>query len=146
LTDALSISAIPHRPPFLFVDSIIEVSSNRIQTQYVAHARADYFRGHYPGRPIMPGVLLCECCFQAAALLMVHRSAEAVSDHRVPMITRIQDAKFRRVVKPGDSLNVEAVLEEIVDDVLFFTGRIAVEGKPALRLSFAAVNSRPDTG
>ena len=79
---------IPHRPPFRFVDEVIEVDDTRIVTTYVANENAEFFQGHYPGNPIMPGVLICEACFQAGALLMAHRQSEQPATANVPASSR----------------------------------------------------------
>jgi len=68
-------SQIPHREPFLFVDRIVEQSETRIATERLIRADEPHFAGHYPGSPLMPGVLICEACFQTGAILLGHRSA-----------------------------------------------------------------------
>jgi len=65
------LNTIPHRPPFLFVDEIVEQDDERIHTRKTVDADEPFFKGHYPDYPIMPGVLVCECVFQAGALLIV---------------------------------------------------------------------------
>ena len=149
------LQSIPHRPPFLFVDEVVELEEQRILTRVQADPAADFFKGHYPGNPVMPGVLLCECCFQAGALLVGHnlRSSQGAAGFSprgltsgenpatssgTPVITRIKDAKFKKVVRPGDVLDVEVVIDENVNDVFFMTGRLRVSGKLAVRVEFAA--------
>ncbi len=145
------LQAIPHRPPFLFVDEVVELEEQRILTRVQADPEAEFFKGHYPGNPVMPGVLLCECCFQAGALLVGHTLSNldsprhaggtAADDHttpQTPVITRIKDAKFKQIVRPGDVLKVEVEIDENVNDVFFMTGRLRVSGKLALRVEFAA--------
>ena len=150
------LQVIPHRPPFLFVDEVVELQEQRIHTRVRADPEADFFKGHYPGNPVMPGVLLCECCFQAGALLAGHhpRSGQgaagfsprgpgsgenAATSSGTPVITRIKDAKFKQIVRPGDVLDVEVTIDENVNDVFFMTGRLRVGGKLALRVEFAAI-------
>ncbi len=99
----------------------------------------EYFQGHYPGQPIMPGVLLCECCFQAGALLVVHLTGGSESWRGVPLVTRIKDARFKRMVRPGDSLRCEVTLDEVLDNCYFLTGRASVDGKIATRVVFACM-------
>ncbi len=149
------LQTIPHRPPFLFVDEVVELEEQRILTRVQADPAAEFFKGHYPDNPVMPGVLLCECCFQAGALLVGHhfrsdqgaagfsprgpRSSEnAATSSGTPVITRIKDAKFKQIVRPGDVLDVEVTIDENVNDVFFMTGRLRVGGKLALRVEFAA--------
>jgi len=70
MTERLVLDAIPHRPPFLFVDSVKEISENGIIAERKIRSDEFYFQGHYPQFPIMPGVLLCESVFQAAGIFM----------------------------------------------------------------------------
>ena len=139
MTESMAVTLIPHRPPFLFVDEILEVSPDRIVATKLADPDSDFFRGHYPGEPIMPGVLLCECCFQAGALLLVHRTGAETASQGVPVLTRIQDARFKKIVRPGDLLRIEVVLDEVLNQAYFLTGRLSVTDARVLRVSFACM-------
>ena len=139
MTQALAVSSIPHRPPFLFVDQIVEVSAGRIVTRWHVDPEAAFFRGHYPKHPVMPGVLLCECCFQAGALLIVHRLGAFDASQEVPVVTRIQDARFKRMVRPGDHLQTEVTVDDELDGAYCLIGRINVEGQNVLRVKFACM-------
>ena len=136
---AAVLAAIPHRPPFLFVNEIIEIGPKRIVTQSHADPEADFFRGHYPGEPVMPGVLLCECCFQAGALLIAHRVGEARSSQVIPVLTRIADARFKHIVRPGDTLIAEVAMNDELDGAYFLTGRLSANERHALRVTFACM-------
>jgi len=127
---------IPHRPPFLFVDDVVEVSPGRIVTTKRAEPEAAFFAGHYPGNPVMPGVLLCECAFQAGALLLARRLGPG-GGTGVPVLTRINSARFKRLVRPGDGLTVEVTLDDELDGACFMTGRVSVGDRLALRVEFA---------
>lgn len=144
MTEALTLASIPHRPPFLFVDEILEVDRRRILTKKFVDPESDFFQGHYPDQPVMPGVLLCESCFQSGALLIAHLSPHDTS-RGVPVLTRINDARFKRMVQPGQMLHVEVTLDDELDDVYFLTGRVTVDGKPVLRVRFACA-LRPPRG
>ena len=146
MSETLTLESIPHRPPFLFVDEIVEVSETRIRTRKYVDPEADFFRGHYPNRPVMPGVLLCECCFQAGALLIVHRVGDYDPAKGVPVLTRIADARFRQIVLPGQTVDVEATLDDELEGAYFMTGRVTVEGKPALRVTFACMLAEDKEG
>ena len=141
MTETLSLTSIPHSEPFLFVDEIIEVASDRITTSKFLDPKSDFFRGHYPGKAIMPGVLLCECCFQAGALLVAHRRGAFQASTGIPVVTRIQDARFRRIVQPGRTLRVEVTLDDTLDKAFFMTGRITVEDEPVLRVAFTCMST-----
>jgi len=139
MSATLTPTSIPHREPFLFVDEIVEVSDTRIITRKLADPEAEFFRGHYPGDPVMPGVLLCECCFQAGALLMTHRMQGADSIDGMPVVTRIKDARFKRMVRPKDMLTIEVSLDDELDHAYYMTGRVSVLDKPVVRVSFACM-------
>lgn len=133
------VDAIPHRPPFLFVDAIVVAEDRRIVTRWFADPASEFFRGHYPGRPIVPGVLLCECCFQAGALLVARRSGAFSDGARIPVVTRISDARFRRMMEPGQTAEVEVTLDEELDEAYYLTGRVTVEHQSAARIGFACM-------
>ncbi len=138
------LASIPHRPPFLFVDEVVEVGAQRIVTKKYVDPGADFFRGHYPGRPVMPGVLICECCFQAGALLMAYRIGGMNRSDGVPVLTRIQDARFKQIVRPGQTLEVEVTLDDELDRAYYMTGRALVEGKVAVRVTFCCMLAKEE--
>jgi len=131
--------AIPHRPPFLFVDRVVEEGERRIVTQVLADGKADFFGGHYPGRPIMPGVLLCECCFQAGALLIAKRKGGWSWTDGTPVLTRINDARFKRAVRPGETIICEVTLDDELERAFVLTGKATVDGVLALRVGFTCM-------
>ena len=133
------LAAIPHRPPFLFVSEILEIHPKRIVTLSKADPEAEFFRGHYPGEPVMPGVLLCECCFQAGALLIASSIGEVRAAHGIPVLTRITDARFKHIVRPGDNLKADVTLDEELDGAYFLTGRLSANERQALRVGFACM-------
>ncbi len=139
MNPTLTPESIPHRPPFLFVDEIVELSDSRITTKQYVDPNSAFFAGHYPGNPVMPGVLLCECCFQAGALLIAHVTGPYVESRGVPVVTRIRDARFKRMVRPGQVLSVEVTLDDELDGAYFLTGRLSVQGALALRVEFACM-------
>jgi len=136
MSDAVFLDRLPHRPPFLFIDQVLESGADRVVTTKRADPQAEFFAGHYPGNPIMPGVLICECAFQAGALLAVQRAGPE-AQARLPVLTRIKEAKFRQVVRPGQLLRVEVTLDEELGGAYFMTGRVTVEGALVLRVTFA---------
>ena len=115
---------IPHRPPFLWVDKIIGQTTDSIETEKSIPVDLDIFTGHYPDHPIMPGVILCEAIFQSGALLISNLiSKEDIPTVQVPVLTRIIGAKFKREVKPGDTINMQVQLKERVGPAWFMKGR-----------------------
>lgn len=129
---------IPHRPPFLWVDRIIGQTGDSIETEKLIPLDLDIFAGHYPDHPIMPGVILCEAIFQSGALLISNLiKEEDLLDGQVPVLTRIIGAKFKREVKPGDTLSMQVQLKEKVGPAWFMKGRLQVAGKTAVQVEFA---------
>jgi 3-hydroxyacyl-[acyl-carrier-protein] dehydratase len=111
LDHAAVLKTIPHRPPFLFIDTVPElVKGVRIRAVRDVRASDDYFAGHFPGEPVMPGVLQIEALAQALCILIAESFPEAAAGKR-PAFAGIEDVRFRRAVRPGDvlELNVELV-------------------------------------
>jgi 3-hydroxyacyl-[acyl-carrier-protein] dehydratase len=131
--------SIPHRPPFLFIDEIEEITETGIKAIRRIREDEPHFEGHYPGNPIMPGVLLCETVFQAAAVYLskVHNVSTEDASQKTPVLTRIQDAKFKQMVKPGDLLSVEASHTETLGKFYFLKGKITRDGKTVMTVSFS---------
>jgi 3-hydroxyacyl-[acyl-carrier-protein] dehydratase len=136
VTTADPLNLIPHRKPFLFIDRVVELSDDRVVTTWQADRDAPFFAGHYPGNPVTPGVLICEAAFQAGALLAARRLGERGLTGRTPVLTRIADARFKNVVRPGQTLSVEVTIDDVLDDAYFMTGRVTVEAHPVLRVEF----------
>ena len=130
---------IPHRPPFLWLDEVLEIDEKRIVARKFVDPELDVFRGHYPHFPILPGVLICEALFQASAVL-IGKMAPTPSS-AVPVATRIQGAQFRRMVRPGDTLQLEVDLTERLANAVFFKGKAVVDGQTAVRIEFACAEA-----
>lgn len=128
---------IPHRDPFLWVDEVVEITAQRIHARKSVDPACDVFRGHYPGRPVLPGVLLCEAAMQAGAILIARLPEGAIPAGHVPVATRINNVKFKQMVRPGDTLDIEVELTERLAQAFFLSARIKVAGKTAAQLEFA---------
>ncbi|MFP4352812.1 MAG: 3-hydroxyacyl-ACP dehydratase FabZ family protein [Puniceicoccaceae bacterium] len=130
---------IPHRPPFLFIDRIVEIGPERIVAERAIRAEEPHFAGHYPGNPIMPGVLVCEAAFQAAAVLLVERLAAsgAATEGRTPVLSRITDARFRTMIRPGDTIRIRVTHRETLSKFEFLDAVVEKDGRKAAGLSFA---------
>jgi 3-hydroxyacyl-[acyl-carrier-protein] dehydratase len=128
-------SAIPHREPFLLVDEIIEQSDSRIVCRKTFTGDEFWYRGHYPGFPITPGVILCEAAMQAGAVLLSKLVAGAPDS--VPVATRANNVQFKHMVRPGDTIELEVELTERLANAFFMKARVTVDGKVACRFDFA---------
>jgi 3-hydroxyacyl-[acyl-carrier-protein] dehydratase len=111
-----------------------------IETEKFISPDLDVFKGHYPNYPIMPGVLLCEAVFQSGALLMADNLKRMESSPSqtglMPVLTRIKGAKFKREVKPGDTIRIHVKVDESVGNVWFFKGKVTVDDKTVLKVDF----------
>lgn len=126
---------IPQRAPFLFVDKIIDRSEKSIKTSLKLTGEEDFFKGHFPGNPIMPGVLLQEALFQSGAALMAGMSGGGLG-----VVTRVQNAKFKNMVRPGDELEMEVELTESIANAHYMKGTTKVGGKTVLVIEFAVAS------
>ena len=138
LLDRAAIEArIPHRPPFLFVDRIVALElageTPALTAEWRVPEGSDFFRGHYPENPLTPGVILCEHVFQAGAILLIERFSEEAGG-RVPVLARIERAKFKRIVRPGETLATEVRLAERVGPAFYIEGRARVGPELALEV------------
>ena len=127
-------SAIPHRPPMLLVDEIVERAANKIVCRKSFTADEYFFQGHYPGQPLVPGVILCEAGMQAGAILLSSHVKDAEAG--VPVATRMNNVKFKRKVLPGETIEMEVTLDERLADAFYLTAKVRCEGKMAVRFDF----------
>ncbi len=100
---------IPHRYPFLLVDRVLEVEEGRILSIKNVSVNEEFFNGHFPNRPMMPGVLQVEAMAQSGCLMLMHSHIED-PDESLIVFTGINKAKFRKSVVPGDQLKMEVKL------------------------------------
>lgn len=126
---------IPHRPPFLFVDRVVEHSKTTIRTVKQFHPAEPFFLGHYPGDPLVPGVILCEAVFQSGAILVARMVGDVESG--TPVLTRIKNVKFKHIVRPGDQLDIQVELVERLQDAFFLKGSGRVKDTRVVQLEFA---------
>ncbi|MDO4574731.1 MAG: 3-hydroxyacyl-ACP dehydratase FabZ family protein [Planctomycetia bacterium] len=136
------LSSLPHRPPFLFVDTINDVNDQRIVCQKTFTGEEAFFQGHYPEYPLVPGVLLCEATMQAGAILLKKRlenAAEKKFDGALPVVAKMTDIRFRQSVRPGDTILMEVALVESAANAFTFSASVSVNGKNAVRLKYVVM-------
>jgi 3-hydroxyacyl-[acyl-carrier-protein] dehydratase len=155
---------IPHRPPFLFVDEIVSESPDGLVARRTWHAEEDFYRGHYPGFPITPGVLLCEAVFQTGALFLARiggggavpgsaepggrRAGSGVAGGEasiagpkgsgaVPLLAKISDVRFRSPVYPGENILIEVRKKEALGGFVMMSGTVKSGDRRVLSVDFA---------
>ncbi len=117
----------------LLVDEIVEQDQKSIVCRKTFHQDEYFFQGHYPEHPLTPGVILCESAVQSGAVLL----SEIVEvSGGVPVLTRMGDVKFKRMVHPGDTIENHVKLDEVVSTAYYMTAQIKCNGKMVARLSF----------
>lgn len=123
------IDVIPHRPPFLFVDELLDLEPGR-SARGLWRLSGDewFFPGHFPGRPTLPGVLMCEAIAQLGAIAVLTLDANR---HRLPLFGGLDSARFRRQVAPGDELILEVELGRMSSRAGKGSGRATVAGQVA---------------
>ncbi len=135
-------AAIPHREPFLLLDEVVEQSDRRIVCRKKFTGDEFWYAGHYPSFPLTPGVLLCEAGMQAGAVLLAKFSAE--SPGGVPVVTRLNNAKFKNMVRPGDTIEITVELNDRLADAFFLAAKITVHNKTAATFDFVCKLAQPN--
>ena len=124
---------LPHRYPILLVDRVLEIESGvRIKAIKNVSINEPYFLGHFPQRPVMPGVLMLEALAQAAALLSFESAGKDADTNSVYYFAGIDGARFKRPVEPGDQLLLEVTLIRAKSGIFKFAARASVDGELAV--------------
>lgn len=134
---------LPHRFPFLMVDRVLEIEGGkRIKALKNVTINEPYFTGHFPHRPVMPGVMMLEALAQAAALLAFDHHGIGNDPNSVVYFVGIDGARFKRPVEPGDQLILEAELTRSKAGIYKFTARATVDGEVAVEASLMCTMRR----
>lgn len=124
---------LPHRYPILLVDRVLEIEPHtRIKALKNVSINEPYFTGHFPSRPVMPGVMMLEALAQTAALLSFESNDVDPDDNMVVYFVGIDGARFKRVVEPGDQLILQAQLERSKGGIYKFRTQASVDGETAV--------------
>ncbi len=138
---------IPHRPPFLFVDDVVSESADGLVARRKWRADEDFYRGHYPGAPITPGVLLCESVFQTGAVFLAKQAlaAGAKPGAGVPLLAKISDVRFRNPVYPGEETLIEVKKKEAMGGFTMMSGNVKkADGTRVLTVEFSVAWKTPE--
>ena len=123
---------LPHRYPFLLVDRVLELERNtRIKAIKNVTFNEPFFTGHFPGRPVMPGVLILEALAQAAGLLAFDAMGKVPDENNIYYFVGIDSARFKRPVVPGDQLVLEISIDRVRAGIWKFKGIASVDGEVA---------------
>ncbi|MCC9597587.1 MULTISPECIES: 3-hydroxyacyl-ACP dehydratase FabZ [Rubrivivax] len=124
---------LPHRYPILLVDRVVEFEKNvRIKAIKNVTINEPFFMGHFPARPVMPGVMMLEALAQSAALLSFESMGTEPGDDTVVYFVGIDGARFKRVVEPGDQLVLEAWIDRAKGGIYKYKTRASVDGETAV--------------
>jgi len=130
---------IPHRHPFLMIDRIVDLVPNVGATGIKnVTINENYFQGHFPNHPVMPGVLIIEAMAQTAAVLVVH-TLGADAEGKLVYFMSVDGARFRKPVEPGDQLSVEVKKQRSRGNVWKFAGRAIVDDTLVAEATYAAM-------
>ena len=125
--DVTTIQALlPHRYPFLLVDRVVELEPNKNVS-----ANENFFNGHFPGQPVMPGVLVIEALAQAGGLLTQLSQEGSNCEGKLFYLVKVDNARFSRMVVPGDRLELEVVLKRNIRNMALYQGIARVDGEQA---------------
>lgn len=133
------LAAIPHRPPFLWVDEVVSLDpeAKSIHTRKFVDPETPCFAGHYPEFPLLPGVLVCEAIYQSGAVLLATVAKDQIKGGLIPVLTRGRDSRFRRMVRPGETLDLEVQVEDGLGGVFQLSGTAKVDGELAVKAKFS---------
>jgi len=133
------LQTIPHRPPFLFIDELLECDPSHAVAKKTWDPSESFYEGHYPDNPITPGVLLSEAVFQTGAVFLgkLLESEGSSLSSGTPVLSRIQDARFKAMVPPGETTFLTVSLKQKIGQFYFLTGKVKnTSGKTVMTLSF----------
>jgi beta-hydroxyacyl-ACP dehydratase FabZ len=131
--------SIPHRYPFLLVDRIIEIDGKeKVVGIKNVSINENFFQGHFPMRPVMPGVLICEAMAQVGAIF-AHNARGGMTDDKVFVLTGLDNVKFKRPVEPGDQLRMELTCLKRRGSFWKMQGIATVEGKLVAQAEISAM-------
>ncbi|GIW95918.1 MAG: hypothetical protein KatS3mg110_3959 [Pirellulaceae bacterium] len=128
----------------LLLDEAVWHEPERLVARRTFSAEEFFLQGHFPGDPVVPGVILCECALQAGAVLAALRHPGLLCDSR-PVVTRLQQVRFKRMVRPDECVEAEVQLTDKAADAYYMHGRLRVLQTVAATLEFACMMTQRST-
>jgi 3-hydroxyacyl-[acyl-carrier-protein] dehydratase len=129
--------------PYLWLDEVIQINDNRIHARKFLDPNLDIFKSHYVDFPLFPGSLQCEATFQASAVLIAQ--THPVTAGHIPVIARVRNTKFRKMARPGDTLDIIVEIEDQVGSAFTLKGHVSVAGATTTELIFIATEAPAPT-
>ena len=136
-----------HRPPYLLVEEVSEISADQITTHYFLNGDEYFFKGHFPGAPVMPGAMMQEMATQSAGILLTQHyspvenyDSETTKGYALGVLSRVKGTKYRGFAKPGDQLTMKVELKERNGNAFDFVGKLFRAEENLMRIEFRLVN------
>lgn len=137
---------LPHRYPFLLIDRVVEFEcGKRVLAFKNLTINEPFFQGHFPAQPVMPGVLVVEALAQAGGMLdqLTHRAnGGSVGDGKIFYLVKIENARFSRIIVPGDRLELDVTLKRRIRNMALYEGIARVDGKEAARANILCAEAQ----
>ena len=130
---------IPHREPMLLIDEAEKTGADTARGSYTVRGDEWFLQGHFPGKPTVPGVVLCEMMGQACAVILADKVQGSI-----PYFTGIKNAKFKQPVLPGDTLEIECAMTKNRGAFYFAEGKGSVNGKVCVQAEFSFALVKPE--
>ncbi len=127
---------IPHREPMLLVDEVYLNEDGTATGYYKVRGDEFFLKGHFPGNPIVPGVIQCEMMAQSACVMFADKMRD---DKCIPVYTGLDKARFRGMIKPGDRVRIDTRLIKSMHPMYLLHGELSVEGKKCMNGDFSFV-------
>lgn len=125
---------IPQSPPFLFLNTIIDRTEHGLTATYAFSASEEFFKGHFPSEPIVPGVLICESCLQAGAVYLSLQQDAPIEGKAI--VTKMDKVKFKNFLRPNEEIKIQVDKLEHIDQFTLMRGKVTCSEKIIMTLEF----------